>query len=223
MATGTALSVLKTALNVETSKIDRNDKLWDAATKTQFLNQALFQVQKDCGFDLRFNKASAYSISGVAGTQEYVLPSNFIQLRVATWNGQTLNKVEYEDLVEQQIQFVRGTPYEYYIYGDNIGLNSIPDNSGTLLLIYRKRLANLSDSQDSQLPSDFDLPIVKYAAYLLWSTPRGNRQTAQEKVTDYEQAMNTIRSTYLYNDYADMTFRNNRNTKRNNISQRALN
>jgi len=218
----TDLSDLKIQLNVETSKIDRNDKLWSPETKTMFLNQGLFQVQKDCGFDLRFNHATPEVIAAVAGTQEYALPAQFIQMRVVTFDGQTLNKREYEDLIADQIQFVRGTPYEYYIYGDNIGLNAIPDNAGSLNLYYRKRLLNMSDSQNSQLPSDFDLAIVKYAAYLLWSTPRGNRQTAQEKVTDYEQAMNTIRSTYLYNDTADLTFRNSRRTKRNNTSQRAL-
>lgn len=204
----TTLAALVARLNSEI-KIDKNNKIWSEDDKEQFINDAYFQVQKDMSFKLRANQASL-TFSTAAGTQEYALPSNFITARLVTYNGEPLDKTEYEDLKEQNQGNAQGTPYEYYIYGDNIGLNSIPDAVGTVILYYRKRLPTLTDSQNTVLVTDFDLAIIKYAAYLLWSTPRGNRDTAQEKVTDYKQAIDTLTLAYIYQDTADLTYRQQR-------------
>lgn len=200
----TSLSSLIDQLNQEI-RMDRFNKLWDTTQKTQFLNQAYFQVQKDMGFKLRENQA-LYTINTVAGTREYALPSDFVLLKMVTYNGQPLEKTEYEDLKYRQIADVQGTPYEYYIYGTNIGLNPIPDSIKPAILYYRKRLPTLTSSQGTTPPSDFDLAIIKYAAYLLWSTPRGNRQTAQDKATDYKQSVDTLRLAYVYSDMNDLKF-----------------
>lgn len=208
----TDLSSLRSQLNDEV-KIDKNDKLWSPTTKNQFLNQAYFQVQKDLNFKTRQNQAAPYTIPTVTGTQEYALPSDFIRVQLVTWDGQKIYPIDYIHLKSQNLGMAQGKPYEYYLYGGNIGFYPIP-STGTGLLYYLKRLPLMTASQDSVLPSDFDLAVVKYAAYLLWSTPRGNRQTAQEKVTDYEQIMNTLRMAYIYEDTANMTFGIQRSTSR---------
>lgn len=201
----TSLSSLKSQLNDEI-KIDKNDKLWTKDQKYQFLNQAYFQLQKDLNFKLRENQAQPYSLPIVAGTQEYALPNDFIRALLITWVGRKLEQIDFIALKAQNVGNVQGIPYQYYIYGNNIGFYSIPNSIGPALLYYLKRLPVLTESQDSVLNQDFDLAIVKYAAYLLWATPRGNRQTAQEKATDYEQCINTLRMAYLFQDTANMKF-----------------
>lgn len=200
----TSLSSYKSQLNDEV-KIDKNDKLWSPEVKNQFLNQAYFQVQKDMNFKTRQNQAPAYPIAVVAGTQEYVLPADFIRTQLVTCNGLKIYAIDFIDLKAQNLGTAQGLPYNYYLYGGNIGFYPIPTNAD-IELYYLKKLPVMTSVQDGVLPVDFDIAVVKYAAYLLWSTPRGNRQTAQEKATDYEQVMNTLRMAFLYEDTANATF-----------------
>jgi hypothetical protein len=142
----------------------------------------------------------SYDITTTPGIREYTLPANFIHSDEVTYdNGAPLNPVEKMDLVRQQRFSTnpQGTPYDYYFYGAYIGLDPIPDAAKTLTLYMERQLPTLTSTQGSVLPSHYDLAIVKYASYLIWSGPRGNRQTAQEKATDYKQQINTLRTSYL--------------------------
>lgn len=179
-------------------KIDKNNKLWTAEEKYSALNWAYFQLQKDLQFKIR-ECQKQFDITTTPGTREYTLPNNFIHMNEVTYNFQPIWPVEKEELARRQVfqNNVQGTPYQYYLYGSQVGLDPIPAEAKTLSLYMARQLPTLTATQGSILPSQYNLAIIKYASYLIWSGPRGNRQTAQEKATDYKQQVNTLRSAYL--------------------------
>lgn len=200
----TALATLRSKLNTEL-KIDKNDKIWSQTAKDQYLNQAYFQVQKDGNYFWRENQGQN-TFNSVSGTQEYALPSDFIRLDYIAFDNNNLYKTTLQDIKTFHATTQSSTPNQYYIYGSNIGLQPIPLSAGSVYMLYRKRLPTLTAIQDDLLPEDFDDAIVKYAAYLAWSSPRGNEAVAASKRQDYELVMNTLRAGYQLQDSADLNW-----------------
>lgn len=204
----TSRADLRALLQTET-RIDPNAKIFTNTQNNTALQSAYLQVQKDWNFSWRENAASDSSITIVGWTQEYSLPSDFIRLELVTFDTQNLFQRDFIELKREIKTFTQWTPNEYFIRGTNIWLNPIPGIVKTLELFYRKRLPSLSDSQDSILPSDFDQAIITYAAYFLWKTT-SNRQKETDKLQEYKLLIETLRTSYLEQDNADMNFRNQR-------------
>lgn len=198
LATVTALSALVSELNDEL-KIDKKNKLWSLPAKERALNNAYFQVQKDMQFKIR-ECQEQFDIATQGGVREYDLASDFIHVDVVLYNNEEIHETEKTELaVEQRFaNNVQGLPNEYYLWGLQIGFDPIPSSAGVCSIYGARKLPKMvTPSQGCVLPEDYNLAIVKYAAYLIWSGPRGNRQTAQEKATDYKQEMNTLKTAYL--------------------------
>jgi len=179
-------------------KIDPNGKVWSDSVANQFINSAYFQVQKDWNFKWRANDGN-YTVSLVSWTQEYTLPTGFIRTDLVRYNGSDLYPTDKVTLKQRYQSFVNGTPSQYYLYGSFIGLDVIPNVTGTLDIDYRKQLtAFTADADVSGFPEDMDDLMIKYASYLAWSTAKGNEQTAQIKLQDYKMMLDTMLASYIY-------------------------
>ena len=97
-------------------------------------------------------------------------------------------------------------PTRYYLEWNSILFDTLPNAVGTIDFDYRKRLDSLTaDTSESAFGEDFDDAIVKYAAYLAWSSPRWNEQTAQIKLQDYWIVLDTLLNAYIF-DLGDPRF-----------------
>lgn len=221
----TTLSQLASDLRTEL-RIDPNDKIWPLATKERYLNRAYVKVQRDGQYRWRQNEVE-YEFSLAGGQEKYELSSaitaddftrlDYIQLRDSLTN---LRNVSLE-IVRTRGSTGTGQPNEYFIFGTTIGFYPIPDAAYTVLILYRRKLAKMTSSQAMLLPDDFADAIVKYAAYLAWSSPRGERGKAEESKGDYEELMSELKVSYLLQDSSNLKFGYQRSTV-NNRSDKAL-
>lgn len=185
---------------LQTELRDPNDKIWNTSSKNQYLNSAYFQIQKDNNFQWRWNIASSTLAS------PYVLPTDFTIMDLVTKDTTTLYLIDkialrrsYKDIT------TTGNAICYYYDGANLGL--YPVDTSSLTIDYRKKLTALSDDTDAiELPDDFADGIVKYAKYLAWSSPRGNRDSASEALSDYGQQLAMLVGSYGLNDMNNLNF-----------------
>lgn len=188
---------LRTLLNTEL-KIDPNNKVWSVTAKDTYINNAYFQLQKDWNFEWSANDGN-YSFSLVSWTQEYTKPTWYIRSDLIRYNWTELYWTTKTKLKREYTSFVNWTPSEYYVYWGNIWFDVIPNTTWTIDIDYRKKLTDFTaDTDESWFDTDFDSAIVKYAAFLAWSSPRGNEQTARAKLQEYELARDTLLNAYIY-------------------------
>ena len=194
----TTLSDLRSQLQTEVR--DPNDKIWNTSSKDQYINAAYFQIQKDNNFEWRWNQASTTLSS------PYTLPSDFVMMDLVTEDNNLLYLIDkialrrsYKDIT------TTGNPIYYYYDGTTLGL--YPVGTPDLVIDYKKKLTALSSDTDAiEFPDDFADAIVKYAKYLAWSSPRGNRDSANEALADYSQQLSLLMGSYGLNDMNNLTF-----------------
>lgn len=196
---------LRADLRVELKK-DPNGKIWSDSALNSYINKSYLKVQKDGNFAWRENQAETSYTS--ANTQEEALPTDFGKIELIRYNGTELYKTTKVSLKRQYTTFVNGTPSKYYINWANIGFDVIPNNSGLVDISYLKRLTSFtSDTDESEFNDDFDTAIVKYAAFLAWSSLDGKQQTARFELEEYGIEIDTLVSSYIFDDINDLTMR----------------
>jgi len=179
-------------------KIDPNAKMISNPTMNDFVNISMDRVQRDFGFDLRFNKASLADSYTASGTQEYLLPDNFVRFDLIKVNNANLDETDRADILKRVNEFQTGNPREYYLTGDSYGLNPIPNSAYLTKVEYIKKFDLLvADDDISELPQDFDDLIAKYSAYQAFATIPRYRAEAEEKLTDYQRALSLLRYKYI--------------------------
>jgi len=179
-------------------KIDPNAKMIGDEPMNDFINISMDRVQRDFGFDLRFNKASLPDSNTAGGTQEYLLPDNFIRFDLLKVNNANLSETDKAEILKREDDFKSGKPREYYLTGASYGLNPIPDSSYLTKIEYIKKFDTLTADDDiSELPTDFDDLIAKYSAYQAFATIPRYRAEAEEKLTDYQRALSLLRYKYI--------------------------
>lgn len=178
-------------------KLDPNNRVWSQDTKETAIQDAYFQVQADWNFWWGECEEST-TISAVWWTVEYTLPTDFLQVSLVELNDQKVHKVSKAYVQLRNSTWWTWKPSNYYIYWNKIWLYPTPDASYTLNMLYRKRLETLSSIVDSEFWVDFDVAIVSYAAYLLFSQIWDPRQDS--KLQKYEQQMNRLKLWYIYKD-----------------------
>lgn len=178
-------------------KTDPNGRIWQDRELNKFLGQAYLKIQADTNFNLPENQAAPDTFDTVAGTQEYSLPSNFGRMNqvLISSSNYPLEEVEIGALYQMFPQTVSGSPARYYLRNDKIGLHPIPNAVQTITRIFVNRFTFPADDTTVIDYNDDEIAgaIVKYAAYLAWSAPRGNRQTATEKLQDYNELMKSVK------------------------------
>jgi hypothetical protein len=188
-----SLAVLKASFNNDV-RINKNYKLWSEALVEDYVNQAYFQVQKDASFSWPENQTSvALTITGA----EVTLPADFITVDMVKHGDNTLQKIDKLELIDRNNNAVSGEPTYYYLYGGKIGFDKIPTKTTTLY--YKKKLPEMTSLVDSSFSSLFDLMIIKYAAYLAFSTYLPNDQRGVMRLNDYQAQFDSIFG-YQFND-----------------------
>lgn len=186
-------------------KKDPNGKIWTDAALNNYINKAYAKMQKDGNFQWRENQAN-YTTTTVVGTQEYALPSDFNKVQLVRYNWTNLLPTTKVRLKREYSSFVSWTPSKYYLYGSNIGFDVLPNDTQTIDLDYVKKNAGFSaDTDESAYGTDFDTAIVKYASFLAWSSIDGKQQTASAELAEYQLEMDTLLSTYIFDNTEDLT------------------
>lgn len=202
----TTLSQLRTKVRNE-MKTDPNGRIWGDTVLNDYINSAYLQVQSDGNFRWPGNDNGSASFSTTSGTTEYALASDFGWMELMLRSNTQLYEMDFVELKLRNPNSTTGTPSNYYIRGSNIGLDPVPNSSDTITYYYRKILATLSsDSSEIGLNDNFAPAIVKYAAYLAWSAPRGNADEAEKKYQDYKRELTRLKSAYLMRDTANLNF-----------------
>lgn len=213
------LATLRTKLNREL-KIDHNNKIWSTDEKDQAINDAYDQIQRDGEYNWRENQTST-TVTLVSNTQEYNLPSDFVRLEAMILDNSIMRSRNYVEV--QRLSNTSNTkPNDYYLRGGKYGFYPKPDQAYSINFIYRKSLPTITSGVDSALSDSFDRAISKYAAFIIFSTTRGNEGVANTKLNDYEREINRLRLKYQLEDYSNLTFQFSRYDKFNNQSDKAL-
>ena len=207
----TIRSALRTLIRNEL-KIDPNGKVWTDSTLNTYLNRSYLQLQQDWNLDWQENDANT---TYTATAQETSLPTNFGKVSLVRYNWTELLVTTKLQLKREIATFQAWTPSRYYLYSNTLGTDTIP-SSWTIDLDYKKIIAWFTDDVDeSAYPSNFDTALVKYSAYLAWSAPRGNAQTAAQKLQEYTLEKDTLIWSYIYNDVNNLEFTTIRRTNVN--------
>ena len=202
----TTRSQLRADVRTELKK-DPNGKIWSNPELNNYINKAYLKVQKDGNFQWRENQANT-TFSTVAWTQEYALPTDLGKIQLVRFEWTNLYNTTKVQLKRQQSTFVSWTPSKYYLFGVNIGFDVLPSTVWTVDLDYQARLtAFTADTDESGFNSDFDLAIVKYAAFLAWSSIDWKQGTASSQLQEYQLEIDTLVSTYIFDNIEDLTIR----------------
>lgn len=200
------VSQVNTELRVNTSS-----KIWNTSTILGYINQAIRRVEIDMRLESNANAPASSSTSTVAGTIEYALPSDFAEMDMVQLNNGgsifTLYPIEYQQTKLLNPNDTQGLPSQYYIRGSNIGLYQPPNGVYTLLLFYKKLVTSLSiGGANLELNDVYTPSIVKYAAYLAWSSIKGAEQTAEAKKQQYLEEVGIQQARILAQDPNGMNF-----------------
>lgn len=187
-------------------KKDPNGNIWNDPTLNGYINKAYAKMQKDGNFQWRENQAD-YQFNTVVWTQQYALPSDFGKITLARYSGTNLIKTTKTMLKREYSSFVSGTPSKYYLYWAFIWFDVLPNGTGEIDMDYAKKNAWFTaDTDESAYWDDFDTAIVKYAAFLAWSSIDGKQQTANVKLSEYNIEIDTLSSTYIFDDAEDLIY-----------------
>lgn len=204
-------------------KKDPNGRIWSDAELNNYINKAYLKVQKDWNFQWRENQGNNTQ-STVVWTQQYTLPTDFGKIQLVRFNWTNLIPTTKVTLKRQYSSFVSWTPSQYYLFGNYIWLDVLPSSVWTLDIDYQKRLtAFTADADVCAFNDDFDLAIVKYAAYLAWSSIDGKQNTAAAQLWEYQLEIDTLYSTYIFDNVEDLVYglqRGNRYMTQPNVLDR---
>lgn len=193
-------------------KTDPNGRIWRDRELRRFLSRAYLKIQADAMFNFPENQAAPTALVTVAGTQEYNLPTSFGRMIKILIGGSDypLTMITLENVPQQG---ETGSPTEFYLRNDQIGFHPIPDNAYTLTQIYRKKFL-FPDEDTEAIDYDDDEvadTMVKYASYLAWASPRGNRATAIEKLQDYKELLSALKHAKMFRSKT-LSYKTVRNT-----------
>jgi hypothetical protein len=204
---------------------DPNGKIWTNSTLDNYLDQAYQQVQIDGNYRWPDCAGGDGTVSLVSGTREYSLTAAGITdlgtVEIIFLGTSELASTNFKSAIRRNTTNSTGKPSDYYLRGDSIGLDPIPNGGDpTVTVYYRRRLATPTDTVNMGLSDDFIGPIVKYAAYLAWSSPRGNKSTALEKVQDYQLAIDRLFGMEFLRDENQFTYNSYRESYNTNYPKR---
>lgn len=192
------LQTLRSKLRSEL-KIDPNGRIWNDTVLNRAINDAVGQIESDGNYDWHFNNAENNE-NTVIGQSGYDLPDNFVRLEADTvlFDSHELYPIDYNFGWKNNYFSTSGTPSSFAIWANKIYLGKNPDQIKTLKYLYKKKqTAMTADANDSGLPSEFDLPCVKWAAYLCWGTIEGKENKSISSAQDFQEAMKGLFAQYL--------------------------
>lgn len=206
-----SLATIRSNIRTTYLKIDPNAKVWSDGTVDYFSNIAYWQVQSDFWYSIPECEAST-TITTIAATQEYDKPSDFARVSGLFQDNFKLTPTSKQNTMINAAQ--QSKPASYYLYWSKIGLYPTPDTTYTISMLYCRVLPSLSESQDSELPTDMEDLVVLWACYLMFLSVEKEAK-ARLILNQYMSAKDSLFWKYMYDDDS-MTY----SIPRNNIRPR---
>lgn len=206
----TTLEQLRDRVNEEI-KIDPNNRVSSPTLIDNNLNEALRKVQQDLSFSLPENLKVALI---TANAQEKELPSDFQKIAqpdsLKLGDSTPISPTRYERILQSRNLTDTGQPYLYYIRWDGsnyvIGFYPSPRTSFTITVPYYAELPTMTDSQDSPLPSQYDIALIEYATYLTMRRLPMYEQKAIEHLSFYKESIKGIAANNAIRDASGYYF-----------------
>lgn len=142
---------------------DPNNKVWPVSFIDKSINNWYTRIQQDC-LDMYEDWDQNFTQQSTPGTQEYTLPSDFLRLQLARFNGVQLHRTTKKEIKEKYTTMTQWQPWYYYLSKWKLGLFPVPDSSGEIDVDYTASLPTITDSVDSLNPVYLDMAIAYYAA-----------------------------------------------------------
>ena len=211
-------SELIAAVNTEL-RINTGSKIWDNPSILGYINQAIRRVETDLNFETNANAASVDTTPVLTGTIEYDQPDEFGQLEVVQFNDgsttYTLDSISFNETRIINPSDVQGKPIAYYLRGDQIGLYPAPISAGTLKVYFKQRTPALElNGSDLTMALEYEPAIVKWAAYLAWSSSKDNRGAADQKRVDYQEEIKSLQNQVMSRDPVSLVYSSSRSMNR---------
>jgi hypothetical protein len=163
-------------------RFDPNGRVFGDSELELYINQSYKTVQVELWLLLE----SKQTITTVSGTQEYTLPTNLYHISSVQFWTEELPQINYEDN-----DTTLSKPINYYIRetatGLSIGFSWIPDGAYSIEVYYKGYRADITSTTDASTPTQYDLLIALYSAYIAEYTLRGNSNNAVAKMQAYNQ------------------------------------
>jgi len=109
-----------------------SDSLW---SDTEIIENYLYECCMEFSREVKCIE-NTLTTTTVASTQEYALPSRYLDVLRVTYNGTKLQPIslrEYDELTWPNTSTATsGTPVYYYYFSETIGLYPVPDSAVTL-------------------------------------------------------------------------------------------
>jgi hypothetical protein len=140
----------------------------------------MWQAEQDLAARIGCVEATSTSITTVASTQEYSLPTNC--LYVTRVNYKTWSKLKKIDKTQMEwldgfngTQQTSGMPDSYYLYNGKIGIYPTPTGTETLTIEYVPQPAEItSGSSAFTIHQLLHLPIIDFCLYRIWGKDQQN-------------------------------------------------
>jgi hypothetical protein len=214
----------------EETKIDPKGTVNSDNLIARNLNRALLKIQQEMSFGLPQNQA-VFVLNIQVGQREYDLPDDFTKIAepqsVKIGASTPLYPVDYNTLLGSfDLDDSNGLPNVYYIRQDGnkwvIGLYPTSNTSDTVTIPYNKRLADISSTQSSPLPTEYDEALVLYASYLTLRRIKGYQDLAGFMFQSYKEAMLTLISNAMTFNRHALRYGTQRRGRGVNVNPKAI-
>ena len=138
-------------------------------------------------------KDSTSDVTIVAGTQEYSLPTDLMEIKFVTWNGQDLIKSSIEEFRRKGIKWQQepqGFPEEWAHYANKIIFRPIPSAAAVAAaanptIRYVSRPAAVSGGFAQLDLNDWSIPV--WWAVAEWSIAHPDSAVAQQRAANFRK------------------------------------
>jgi hypothetical protein len=160
-------------------------RLWTNETNTTVLSNANIDLfcqsgQEALNLDTYYHRTDSTSdITLVAGTQEYALPADCIDIIFLKHNGVTLKKTSMSEMQKAGLDWTtisNGVPEKYYLNGNKIGFVPAPNAAAVAaaanpVFRYVSTPTEFSSTAFNLLPSQFHRLVLYFAVAEWWGCP----------------------------------------------------
>lgn len=144
--------------------------------------------------------AATTTLSVVAGTQEYTLPTDLRKALALTRTDkpQVLREVSpWEVLGKHGGDIPSGTPTAFYVHGRSLFLDKVPTESATYSWLYFTAPTTLdNDTDEPAFHEEFHLILADYAVAKAWEREEDFTK-ADDAMADFDRAVDEMASFYL--------------------------
>lgn len=155
-----------TPLEINTAARQRynavSDDFWSDSEIYLLIYQACCELATD-GLVIE----QTYTTTSVASQQQYSWPTNAINIKRATYNGQKLFPITFREddvlTVLNQATTATGTPTSYAIWNNIFYLRPIPGTSALTIKIFATiEPQTITSSSTLEIPTEFQMSLVNY-------------------------------------------------------------